>query len=92
MKQYLVTAYDYTDDGALQRRMDVRPQHLDGVRDLKRNGNYIIGGAMLNDEGHMIGSVMILQFETEEELEVWKKTDPYITQKIWETVEVKWKF
>ena len=24
MNQYLVTAYDYTDDGALKRRMDVR--------------------------------------------------------------------
>lgn len=44
MKQYLITAYDYTDKGALKRRMDVRPHHLDGARELKANGNYVLGG------------------------------------------------
>lgn len=89
MKQYLITGYDYTDAGALQRRMNIRPHHLDGVKALKQSGNYILGGAILNEEGNMIGSVLILQFETEEELEAWKKNEPYITQKIWESVDVK---
>jgi uncharacterized protein YciI len=89
MKQYLVTAYDYTYEDSLQNRMNVRPHHLDGARELKEKGNFILGGAMLNDEGKMIGSVMVLQFETDEELEVWKKNEPYITQKVWETVDVK---
>jgi uncharacterized protein YciI len=89
MNQYLITAYDYTDTEALQRRMNVRPHHLDAAKDLKANGNYILGGAILNNESKMIGSVMILQFETEEELEAWKQNEPYITQKIWESVDVK---
>jgi uncharacterized protein YciI len=89
MNQYLVTAYDYTDTEALQRRMNVRPHHLDGARDLRANGNYVLGGAILNEEGKMIGSVMIVQFETEEALEAWKQSEPYITQKIWESVDVK---
>jgi len=89
MNQYLVTGYDYTDEGALERRMSVRPHHLDAAKDIKASGNYIMGGAILNDEGKMIGSVMILQFETEEELEAWKKGEPYITQKIWESVDIK---
>ena len=89
MKQYLITGYDYTDAGALQRRMNVRPHHLDGAKLLKENGNFIIGGAILNDEGQMAGSVMIMQFETEEELETWKQSEPYITQNIWESVDIK---
>lgn len=89
MNQYLVTAYDHTDVDALQRRMNVRPHHLDGAKELKANGNYVLGGAVLNDEGKMIGSVMILQFETEEELQAWQQNEPYITQKIWETFDVK---
>lgn len=89
MNQYLVTAYDYTDVDALQRRMNVRPHHLDGARDLKANGNFVIGGAMLNDDGKMIGSVMIVQFETEEELQAWQQNEPYITQKVWESYDVK---
>ncbi len=89
MNQYIVTAYDYTDTGALQRRMNVRPHHLDGVKDLKESGNYLIGGAMLDQDEKMIGSVMILQFETEKALEAWKQNEPYITQKIWESVDIK---
>lgn len=89
MNQYLVTGYDHTDEGALERRMNTRPHHLDGAKALKENGNYILGGAVLNDEGKMIGSVMVLQFESEEGLEAWKQSEPYITQGIWETVDVK---
>ena len=89
MKQYLITAYDYTDVDAFQRRMNVRPHHLDGARELKANGNYVIGGAILNDEGKMIGSVMILQFENEEELQLWQQNEFYITQKIWESYDIK---
>jgi uncharacterized protein YciI len=89
MDQYLITAYDYTDEGALQRRMNVRPHHLDEARKLKDKSNFIIGGAMLNEHGEMIGSTMIMQFENEEELDAWKQSEPYITQKIWETVDIK---
>jgi len=89
MDQYLITAYDHTDEGALKRRMDVRHHHLDGARHLKENGNYVVGGAILNDDGKMVGSIMILQFETEEGLEAWKQTEIYITQQIWESVDIK---
>ena len=89
MKQYLITAYDFTDGGALQRRMNVRPHHFDSTRELKNNGNFIFGGAILNDEREMVGSVMVMQFETEEQLEAWKQTEPYITQNIWESYDVK---
>jgi uncharacterized protein YciI len=89
MDQYLITGYDYTDTGALQRRMNVRPHHLDAIKEMKEKGNYVLGGAILNAGGNMIGTVMIIQFETEEGLTAWKQNEPYITQKIWETVDVK---
>jgi len=89
MKQYLLTAFDYRDPDALSRRMNVRPAHLDGIKDLKKNNHYLLGGAILNDEGKMIGSAMILQFENDEQLEHWKQTEPFITQKIWETYDIK---
>lgn len=89
MNQYLITAYDFTDPDALNRRMAIRPLHLDAARQLRETGNFVLGGAMLNDEGKMIGSVMVLQFETEEQLAAWKQDEPYITQKVWETVDIK---
>ncbi|WP_462265604.1 YciI family protein [Mucilaginibacter sp.] len=89
MKQYLITGYDYTDSGANERRMNARPHHLDNARELKEKGRYLQGGAILNGEGTMIGSVMMMQFESDEELEAWKRNEPYVTQKVWETVDVK---
>jgi uncharacterized protein YciI len=89
MNQYVLTAYDYTDSEALQRRMDVRPHHLDKVRELKENGNYIAGGAILSAEGNMTGSVMMVQFESDEQMEAWKNNDPYVTRKVWEVIDVK---
>jgi uncharacterized protein len=89
MNQYLITAFDGTDENAFERRMSVRPFHLEGAKKLKENGNFIIGGAMLNDEGKMIGSTMILQFESPAELQNWIDNEPYIQQKVWEKFEVK---
>lgn len=89
MNQYLITAYDYTDAGALEHRMNVRSHHLDGAKELKKTGNYVLAGAILNDDKKMIGSMMVLQFETDEELETWKQNEPYIIQKVWESVDIK---
>lgn len=89
MNQYLVTAYDYTHENALDTRMNVRLFHLEGVKKMKENGNFIIGGAILNDEGKMIGSSMILQFENPKELQNWMESEPYILQKVWEKFDVK---
>jgi uncharacterized protein len=89
MKQYVLTAYDHTDADAPQRRLNVRPHHLDKVRELKANGNYIAGGAILDDKDQMVGSVMIVQFDTDEQLEAWKNNDPYVTGGVWDTIDVK---
>ncbi|MFN8353393.1 MAG: YciI family protein [Spirosomataceae bacterium] len=89
MPQYLIHAYDGTDPNALDRRMAVRPFHLEGAKRLKAAGQFIIGGAILSDEGTMIGSVMILEFETQEVFDEWYRTEPYITQGVWQRIEVK---
>ena len=89
MKQYLIIARDGNDPDALQRRMDARPIHLAGAAKLKVNNQFVIGGAMLNDAGQMEGSVMIVQFETEDEFSYWYKHEPYIVSGVWKTIEVK---
>lgn len=88
MNQYLIYALDGEDGQALERRMNTRPEHLAGGKQLKANGNFILGGAMLNHKGQMIGSTMILQFETEDEFELWKSTEPYILNGVWKKIEI----
>jgi uncharacterized protein YciI len=88
MKQYLIIAWDVTDSNAQERRLNVRNEHLIGAKKLKENGNFILGGAMLNDDGEMIGSTMVLQFTNDDEFHKWKKNEIYILKDVWDRVEV----
>lgn len=89
MQQYIMHAWDGTDEQALERRMNNRPAHFENARKLKANGNFIMGGAMLSDEGKMIGSTMVMQFETKEQLQNWLDSEPYITGKVWEKMDLR---
>ena len=89
MKQYLIIAKDGADEEALDRRKEVRPLHLAGAKKLKEKGNFVIGGAMLDDENNMRGSIMIVQFETKEDFQQWYDNEPYITGGVWKAIEVK---
>lgn len=58
--QFIVTAYDGTDEKAMERRLAVRDEHLKSVKTRAENGEHLYGGAILNEAGMMIGSVMVV--------------------------------
>jgi uncharacterized protein YciI len=89
MNQYLINALDFTDEKALERRMQARPAHLENVKEAKNKGHYLIGGALLNDHKKMIGSAMVVQFETPEALQEWLNNDPYVKGDVWDRIEIK---
>jgi len=89
MKQYVIIAKDGTDEKAIDRRMDARPLHFAGAKILKDNNHFITGGAILDDEEKMIGSVMIVQFENDEKMQEWYDNEPYITLGVWKSIEIK---
>ncbi len=86
--EFLVIAYDGTDEGALERRLKVRETHLVQARRMKKDGQLIEGGALLSPEGTMIGSTLYLRFETAEELHRYLGNDPYTTGHVWLHTEV----
>lgn len=86
---YVIHAYDYTDEQALERRLAVRPQHLDTARRLKAEGHFVIGGALLGPEDKMIGSLMVVDFDDENHLRQWLDQDPYVQGRVWEKIDVK---
>jgi uncharacterized protein len=88
-QQFVIIAYDGTDEGALQRRMHVREAHLENVRKLKAAGSFIEGGAVLNENGQMTGSVVLVAFPSRKELDAWLSADPYVTGGVWQQIEVK---
>ncbi|MGB1547262.1 MAG: YciI family protein [Alphaproteobacteria bacterium] len=86
--QFLVIAKDGTDEGALDRRMQVREAHLAGVKKLYEEGKFLKGGAILDDAGKMIGSGVIVDFPSREALDAWLREDPYVTGGVWEEITV----
>jgi uncharacterized protein YciI len=87
--QFLLIAYDGTDTDAESRRLRVRQEHLDKIRNLKRKGECLLGGAILNDEGKMIGSMILYEFPDRTALDERLKEEVYITGGVWRKIEIK---
>jgi uncharacterized protein YciI len=86
---YVVHAYDHTDSEALARRLTVRERHLEGVRVMKSKGTFHIGGALLDDEERMIGSMMLVEFDSPADLQDWLDVEPYVQEGVWKHIDVK---
>jgi uncharacterized protein len=86
--QFVVTALDYTDAEALNRRMANREQHLASVRKLIAAGHFLSGGAILDANGKMIGSTLHVEFPTRADLDAQLRSDPYVSGRVWEKIEV----
>jgi uncharacterized protein len=87
--QFLLVAYDGNDPDALNRRMKVRQEHFDKIGNLKRNGEFIFGGAILDDDGKMIGSAIVYDFPDRAALDEHLKKEPYINNDVWKRIEIK---
>ncbi len=86
--QFVILAYDATDDGALARRMAAREAHTAAMAQARAAGNMLCGAALLDDAGKMIGSNIIVNYETRAELDAWLATEPYVVGKVWGEVKV----
>ena len=86
---FLIVAHDFRDPDALSRRMQQRQAHIEGVRKMKAEGSFLDGGAMLDDEGRMIGSMVLVEFPSRSEVDAWLARDPYVTGQVWEHITVR---
>jgi uncharacterized protein YciI len=86
--QFLLTAYDGTDSEAPDRRLKVRGEHLEKIAVLKKSGEFLFGGAILNDAGNMIGSMIVYEYPDRKSLDEMLKEEPYITSGVWEKIEI----
>ena len=83
--QFLIKAYD--GEGVLEKRMEVRPRHLEGMKALGKQ--IICAGGLLNEEGRMKGSALVMEFENRAALDEYLKNEPYVAESVWQKVEVE---
>lgn len=87
--QFLLIAFDGTDPGAFERRMKVRPDHLEKIAVLKKRGEFLLGGAILDDSEKMIGSMIVYEFTDRAALDRSLENEPYIINNVWKKIEIR---
>ena len=87
--QFIVIAYDGTDEKALERRRAVRPDHLRQAERFHENGQWLYACGILNETGDLIGSMIVCDFASREELQKdWLDHEPYVLGKVWERIAI----
>lgn len=87
--QFLVVAYDDTDEKALGRRMLAREAHLKAGKEMYDSGRWLYAAGIMNDDGKLIGSMIVCDFPSRKELDdQWLKNEPYVVGRIWKTIQV----
>ena len=87
--QFLLIAYDRTDAEAPDRRMKSRAEHLEKIAHVKKAGQFLFGGAILDDNEKMIGSMILYETADRKELDKLLLDEPYIYNKVWEKIEIR---
>lgn len=83
--QFIITAYD--GDNMLEKRMAVRPRHLEGMAEL--SDHIVCAGGLLDEDGRPKGSVLVVEFDDRAALDEYLSNEPYILEHVWERVEVE---
>lgn len=87
-QEYLILAQDIQEPETLERRQDARPAHLTGIQSAVDSGAFLWGGVMQHD-GKTIGSALLLQADTVEEIRSRLKDDPYIEGRVWDPEKIQ---
>ncbi len=82
--QFVIRAYDGAN--MLDQRMAVRARHLENMA--KVDGKVICAGGLLDREGNMKGSLLVMEFESRERLDAYLKSEPYILEGVWQKIDV----
>ena len=83
--QFIVTAHD--GENMLEKRMAVRPRHLEGMA--KLGSHIVVAGGILDENGKPKGSVLVLEFDSRDALDAYLASEPYVLEHVWEKIEVE---
>ena len=86
--QFVILARDISGQDTLRRRQDARTEHMKGIRDLKQGGQMIDGGALLDPDGNMCGSLILCDFPDRAALDTYLDSEIFKREGIWGEIEV----
>ena len=86
--QFLLIARDRRLGDSAQKRANARDEHMRLLHELKNDGYIHDAGALLSDEGEMIGSMIVANFPDRTALEAYLSREPFKRDGVWGEVEV----
>ncbi|WP_417424783.1 YciI-like protein [Hoeflea sp.] len=75
--------------GALATRMEVRPTHVEFLKDLDAQGVLKMAGPLLGDDEKPIGSLVLISAADKAEAETIAARDPYAKAGLFADVEIR---
>lgn len=91
MPLFVVSCTDQ--EGTVEKRLAIRPQHLARLQKLNDEGRLIVAGAMPKEPGNpqagFYGSTIIVDFESREALEEWLQEEPFLKEGVYAHIDVK---
>lgn len=86
--QFIIIGKDGKDDEALARRIKARDAHLEYSSEAAKRGEQLMAAAMLDENGQMNGSVMVVEFDDRDQLDHWLENEAYVTGEVWKDLLV----
>lgn len=91
MPFFVVTCTD--NEGTVEKRLAVRPQHLERLQKLDDEGRLVVAGAMPKDPSNpaagFYGSTIIVDFDSREALDDWLQEEPFLKEGVYVHIDVK---
>ncbi|MEQ0923075.1 YciI family protein [Acinetobacter schindleri] len=91
MPLFVVSCTDQ--EGTVEKRLAIRPQHLARLQKLNDEGRLIVAGAMPKEPGNpqagFYGSTIIVDFDSREALDEWLQEEPFLKEGVYAHIDVK---
>ena len=91
MPYFVLTCTDHED--SLEKRLAIRPQHVERLQQLDDAGRLIAAGAHPKDpndpQAGFLGSTIIVDFDSREALDAWILDEPFLKHGIYASIEIK---
>lgn len=90
---YAVIAEDKPN--SLQKRLEVRPEHLERIKQLNNEGRLLLAGPHPSideedpGEAGFSGSLIVAEFDSLEHAKQWADADPFVKAGVYDKITVK---
>lgn len=82
--KFVIRAID--GEGMLDKRMEVRPLHFEGMDKIREH--LVCAGGLLDESGNLKGSVLVMDFQSRQELDEYLAHEIYVVEHVWEKITV----